>query len=342
MARWTQDRDLPKLKYQAEKDPRGRGWHYIWEGGGFGVQVFVTGKRKWMQCGSRKDARTGKWKSYFHSLGDVDSMKLSDARSHAARVKSELREGIDSREKRQQEETQAKEQNTLADTSLRDALAYYIANRNCAPSSKKSMGSVLRKHLAGWMSKPLLSIDATMLLERYREIMKQVKAAGSSLEERYAALSPAERLLRAPSGYFTGVKTGDDVVEGFGRVYRYWVTKHLAKLQRAGILVPPCPTEALIDDLEPQPQRVKSVPVNDLRKLVRSLSSYEGNALHPLLVRLLLASGLRVGVTLGCRREYVKADRIVIPANADRSKVVWKKRHLEHMAYVIPRTPRDR
>src|SRR6202022_3358080 len=41
---------------------------------------------------------------------------------------------------------------------------------------------------------------------------------------------------------------------------------------------------------------------------------------------------------MGCRKEYIKADRIVIPADADRSKVRWKKRHLEDMAYVIPRT----
>jgi integrase len=49
-------------------------------------------------------------------------------------------------------------------------------------------------------------------------------------------------------------------------------------------------------------------------------------------------SGIRVGVAMGCRKEYIKADRIVIPADADRSKVRCKKRHLEDMAYVIPRT----
>ena len=46
-----------------------------------------------------------------------------------------------------------------------------------------------------------------------------------------------------------------------------------------------------------------------------------------------------MGVTMGCKREYIKDDRIVIPADAERSKVRWKKRHLEHMAYIIPITP---
>jgi integrase len=41
---------------------------------------------------------------------------------------------------------------------------------------------------------------------------------------------------------------------------------------------------------------------------------------------------------MGCKQEYIKGDRIVIPADADRSKVRWKKRHLEHMAYIIPIT----
>ncbi len=63
MARWTQGRDVPKLKYEPALDPKGRGWHYLWEGGGFGMQVFLKGRRKWIQCGSRKNARTARWTS---------------------------------------------------------------------------------------------------------------------------------------------------------------------------------------------------------------------------------------------------------------------------------------
>ena len=61
-------------------------------------------------------------------------------------------------------------------------------------------------------------------------------------------------------------------------------------LHKAGIYVPQCPTVELTDDLLPEEQRVKSIPPSDLAKLVSSLSSYTGNALHPLLIRLLLAS----------------------------------------------------
>ena len=72
---------------------------------------------------------------------------------------------------------------------------------------------------------------------------------------------------------------------------------------------------------------------------VHGIGASPGNQLHPLLMRLLLASGMRVGVAMGGKKEYIKSDRIVIPANVDRSKVRWKKRHLDHMAYVIPITP---
>ena len=54
MRRWSQDRDVPKLRYQPELDPKNKGWHYLWEGAGFVVQVFKTGKRHWMQTGSTK------------------------------------------------------------------------------------------------------------------------------------------------------------------------------------------------------------------------------------------------------------------------------------------------
>ena len=360
MRRWTQDRDVPKLKYEPALDPKGRGWHYVWEAGGFGVQVFKSGKRKWMQCGSVKDPLNGKWKSYFRPLGDVADIKLADARAEGWRIKANARRPVALRREdaaptpgevhaaggsrlmpigKPRSQADLASDMELANSSLEDVLRYYEANRNCAPVSKSSMASLVRRHLSMWMSEPILTIDATMLQVRYKEVIVQIKAEGVARSKQCSKLSASERLLRAPDGYFTGIKTANDVIEGFGRIYRYWTTKDLTRLQRAGVLVPACPTVALLDDLEPEPQRVKGIPIADLRTLVASFTKYEDNALHPLLVRFLLASGLRVGITMGCKQEYIKADRIVIPADADRSKVRWKKRHLEHMAYIIPITP---
>jgi integrase len=42
---------------------------------------------------------------------------------------------------------------------------------------------------------------------------------------------------------------------------------------------------------------------------------------------------------MGIRKEYIKKDRIVVPADSERTKVRWNKRHLSHMAQVIPITP---
>ena len=65
---------------------------------------------------------------------------------------------------------------TLRDTQLRAAIEYYITNRNCAPVSKSSLLSTLNANLADWMDIPILSIDTTMLQERYRAVIERVKA----------------------------------------------------------------------------------------------------------------------------------------------------------------------
>jgi hypothetical protein len=61
--------------------------------------------------------------------------------------------------------------------------------------------------------------------------------------------------------------------------------------------------------------------------------------MHPLLARLLLATGRRVGCLMSIRKEFIRPDRIEIPGYAARTKVRWNKRHLSHMTQVIPRTP---
>jgi integrase len=226
----------------------------------------------------------------------------------------------------------------LANTTLRDALQYYEDNRNCAPIGKTQLNSILNRHVSDCMSVPILNIDATMLQVRYKKVHGKVTAHGAARAARDAKRAAGERLLLAPEGYFNGIKTAHDVVEGIGRVYRYWVTKHMAKLQRAGVLVSACPTAALMDDLMPAPQRVKSLPTVALRQLLGSFHDYPDNALHPLLVRFLLATGICVGIAMNCKMEFIKKDRIVIPADTERSKVRWKERHLEHMAFIVPLT----
>ena len=229
----------------------------------------------------------------------------------------------------------------LNKTPLKVAIEYYVTNRNCAPVSKKILVSTLSANVADWMDHPLLSIDTIMLQERYRAVIDRVQSEAKDLEARYARLSAEERLLRAAPGYYNGIKAANDTLRGFGRVYRYWVAKHSGQLHQARVLAPPCPTLALMDDVIPEAQRVRSVPWADLRRLFDSFPTYPGNPLHPLLVRLLLASGRRVGAMMSCRKDYIQgtpATRIVIPPHAERTKVPWRKRHLNHLAQVIPVT----
>lgn len=229
----------------------------------------------------------------------------------------------------------------LNKTPLRVAIEYYVTNRNCAPVSKRTLVSTLSANVADWMNHPILAIDTIMLQERYRAVIGRVQSEADALEARYARLPAEERLLRAPPGYYNGIKAANDTIRGFGRVYRYWVAKHSWQLHQANVLPPPCPTLALMDDVIPEAQRVRSMSWSDLRKLFDSFPTYSGNPLHPLLVRLLLASGRRVGALISCRKDYIQgtpAARIVIPPHAERTKVPWRKRHLNHLAQVIPVT----
>ncbi len=272
------------------------------------------------------------------SLDVVDRIKLADAPAQGERIRVESRELRDE-QALAAEELAKQEIAALANTSLRDALSYYLDNRNCAPVSKTQLSSTLNRHLSDWMKAPVLSIDAPMLQERYRRVLAKCKARSEVYAARTRKFGPEQRLLLAPEGYFSGIKVAHDVVEGFGRVYRYWVVKHQARLQRGRVLVPACPTAALVDDLIPQPQRVKGLPATMLRELVSSFPTYPDNELHPLLLRFLLATGIRVGIAINCKIEFIQKDRIVIPASTERSKVRWRKRHLDHMAFVIPITP---
>lgn len=42
---------------------------------------------------------------------------------------------------------------------------------------------------------------------------------------------------------------------------------------------------------------------------------------------------------MAIKREYIREDRIVIPPDSERTKARWRKRHLPHVAQVIPITP---
>ena len=200
--RWTQERDVPKLRYNSAKDPKGRGWHYIWEAGGFGVQVYASGMRKWIQCGHAWNPTLKKRQPYFRSLGTLDQVKLAEARTAAGRIKADAKDGsLAPPEKRPKAGCPPSptapapdddRPRSLAETTLNDAITYYVDNRNCAPTSKYTLAVMLRKHLADWLEKPLLSVDTIMLQQRYKLVLRKVKARGEALDARYESMTPKE------------------------------------------------------------------------------------------------------------------------------------------------------
>jgi integrase len=338
MTRWSEEKAL-RIKYDAAKDPHGRGDHYVWEGvGGFGMRCYRSGRRTWAQAGNRRHPETGKWQPVIEKLGVIGVMTLKDARLEAAAVKGELAKGVNRNEAKREAIADKREADALADSTLRACMTYWLAGRNCSPTSKPVLESLITVNLSTLLDRPLLTITSDEIKECYDRAIARLESKERERAAKVGALPEDEQLLQAPIGYYSGVKTAHDLLEAFGRVFRYWTAKRAGELQRAGVIVPVCPTDALMDDRVAVPQRVKSVSPTGLAKLLASLKTYEGNQLHGCLVRMLLATGLRVGVLLNCRWEYVHNDRIVIPASAGQSKVRWNKRGLADMAIVIPRT----
>jgi len=342
MSKWTEQAAL-KIHYDPNLDPKGNGSYYVWEGGtGFGMRLYRSGRRTWVCATTITNPETGKHTSRFFTLGKIPDTSLKTARVEASGKLGPMRSGKDPRQgeiEAAEVEQKALAVEILAGTTLEQAIDFYVENRNCAPISKQDLKSTLRANVPDWMKKPLFDIDPVLLLQRYRKVMDRVKAEGARIDARNAALPPEKRLLKSKPGYFNGIKAALDTVKGVGRVYRYWVKKHAHKLYQAGIRAPECPTIALMDDIEPEVQRVKSIPMFDLYRLVTSYETYPNNPMHPLLARLLQATGRRVGCLMSIRKEYILPDRIEIPGNAARAKVRWSKRHLSHMTQVIPRTP---
>jgi integrase len=342
MSKWTEQSAM-KLRYDAQLDRGSRGSYYLWEGGtGFGVRLYRSGRRTWVCASTITNRETGKHISRFFTLGRIPDMSLKSARVAAGQKLGQMRSGKDPRQDEiavveLREQSLAVER--LSNTTLEDAIDFYVENRNCAPVSKKDLRSTLQANVPDWMKRRLFDIDPILLQKRYRQVLERVQMEGAQRDARNAALPPEKRLLVAKPGYYNGIKAASDTVKGVGRVYRYWTKKHAHQLFHAGIRAPECPTIALMDDIEPEVQRVKSIPMLDLHRLVSSYATYPHNPLHPLLARLLLATGRRVGCLMNMRKEFIRPDRIEIPGYAARTKVRWNKRHLSHMTQVIPRTP---
>jgi hypothetical protein len=159
---WTEQSAL-KLRYDPSLDPKGRGNHYIWEGGsGFGMRVYRTGRRTWI-CGTTvSDRQTGVQRSRFFTLGKIPDMSLKAARVAASEKLNAMHSGIDPRAG-EEDARRAAEVTALAHTTLLQGIEYYVLNRNCSPRSKADLASTLNANLKDLMQTPLLEIETDML-----------------------------------------------------------------------------------------------------------------------------------------------------------------------------------
>lgn len=319
--RWSQDVvNGNTLRYDAARANAkahaiGKGTHYVWEytrdvpnGAGFGMRVYQSGSRRWIQCGTDSNGRP-----YFNNLGDVAKVSLKEARLQAAIVKGEHSDGVDTRKAQ-----------PLAKATLADAVAYYVQHRECAESSKKTLQSEI-KNLGHLLQRPIVEITVPDLRSELKAIPGRVEARANR-----------HKVQSRRNGYYHGKSAAEHALGSFSTVHNFWFNERADELQRLGIHVPRNPAIAVRKNRVKYKSEVESIPGEDLAKLVAACRTYRGdNPFPPLLFRFLLATGLRVGAALETKWEYVKDDRILIPATAERAKFRHTKKQDKDAVIIV-------
>lgn len=203
-------------------------------------------------------------------------------------------------------EREAREARRRAELTLRDAAAAYVAARIEAGRSPRSMASYQRSfelYLAEWLDKPLRSIGAGEVLERFRKI-----AAGEDLGARSDGGKFAPRGSAELKG---GGRTARLTFAAFKAVHR-WARKRLD--QTLGE-----PPTGAIDDLSAVTRSDRIVAASALPAVAAAAAVWP-NAVQADLFTFLLHTGLRLGEASALRWSEVDLEAGAIAIEAGRMK----------------------
>jgi integrase len=113
------------------------------------------------------------------TLGRVELLSATVARSKAKVVLAKLGEGINPNHERLQEslKKQKAEQTLKARSlSLGEALEQYVTLKQLKPKTEKDLRETLQRNFPDWLPRPLLQLTREMVLERFTEIKARVKS----------------------------------------------------------------------------------------------------------------------------------------------------------------------
>jgi hypothetical protein len=113
------------------------------------------------------------------TLGRVELLSTTVARSKAKVVLAKLAEGINPNQERLEEslKKQRAEQTLKARSlSLGEALEQYATLKQLKPKTEKDLKETLQRNFPDWLPRPLLEITREMILERFTVIKARVKS----------------------------------------------------------------------------------------------------------------------------------------------------------------------
>lgn len=124
---------------------------------GYGLRVTATGKRVFVAQGRVKG------KAVIFTIGPFGEWTESEARETARKILQRMRDGIDPRD--------VKKQNEAASVTLRDvADAYFDRPGRLKDSTKEEMNRHVTKVFGAWQDRPIASITEDDVRKRFREM----------------------------------------------------------------------------------------------------------------------------------------------------------------------------
>lgn len=153
---------MPKLTktFIDKVQPPAKGEKIHWDDTvkGYGLRVMPSGRRAFVAQGRVRG------KAVIVTLGPYGELTESEAREKARKVLQRMREGIDPRDERRQQEAEKVTLRTVAD-------AYMSRPGKLKESSKGEIDRHVTTTFAAWVDKPIASITEEDCRRRYREIL---------------------------------------------------------------------------------------------------------------------------------------------------------------------------
>ena len=136
-------------------------------------------------------------------LGRCDVVGVSQARSLARKVLSDLAAGINPNTQRQQriiEERKVKQLEAARNITLQQALEECFALKDYKPKSRQDMISMFQRNFSDWMAKSIRSITREDVLRRFAEIKTRVANRRNNTQKRRADLGLPTRRYKSADG----------------------------------------------------------------------------------------------------------------------------------------------